>query len=573
MYFAAAASGGRGSVLLVRPLTATGNVPRSLGEVSIDVGSPISAVAWCPFDDHLVAVGCDNGSVTIYAIPDGYATEEDAARTEKLTSRVERMAVTPSVHTKKVVSLTWNTLVAGVLLSASADGTACVTAYSVGDARQNDAQAPRLLARAKLPEPVLRGTWTDNGRLACIGIRGGVVYLFDPVVACGDGGNLVDLATLGEDVVTVLRPHTNPRAAGVVDASRSGFLLSFGFSQTMELELVSFDLTTSGPPPEVARLSLGTGGSAAPQCVYDGDTGLLVVGGRGETVVNTFEILKEAPFIRQLSALTCAKPQYSINALPKRCVDGMDCEILRLLRVTNVTVEPIKFHVPRRDKATFHNELFPDTMDWTKSKLTVDAWLANGASNPDSAPVVPDLVAVTPSTFLCVGKQKKEEEKRTSTKVAAGRTAKVATKEEAAAAAVVEEATIVHTAVQAAQASEAEQKAKEERAAKQAAKAQRKAEIAEAERLEKEEGKYAVAKRERIENVTGHMHKVSGGEGTGVATHTGVSTLGAGEVHNAYTGKRGVYVDSPGEVPTDKRPTSGALSMETVKAPRHGSGS
>jgi hypothetical protein len=66
----------------------------------------------------------------------------------------------------------------------------------------------------------------------------------------------------------------------------------------------------------------------------------------------------------------------------------MQAEIARLLKVTNTTVIPIGFSVPRKSYRDFHGDLFPDTAS-SDPALSADEWFA-GQTKP------PVLTAVKP---------------------------------------------------------------------------------------------------------------------------------------------------------------------------------
>jgi len=76
--------------------------------------------------------------------------------------------------------------------------------------------------------------------------------------------------------------------------------------------------------------------------------------------------------------------------LPKLGCDVMACEIIRLLKVTNNSIIPVRFGVVRKSYSEFHADLFPDTRS-NDPALTQDEWFS-GITKP------PLLVSLAPSS-------------------------------------------------------------------------------------------------------------------------------------------------------------------------------
>jgi len=59
------------------------------------------------------------------------------------------------------------------------------------------------------------------------------------------------------------------------------------------------------------------------------------------------------------------------SLLPKQANDLANCEVLRLLKLTDNAVQPVSFTVPRKEKLKFHEDLYPPTVWGTSSSLSV----------------------------------------------------------------------------------------------------------------------------------------------------------------------------------------------------------
>jgi len=121
--------------------------------------------------------------------------------------------------------------------------------------------------------------------------------------------------------------------------------------------------------------------------MYDDDTDVLYLAGKGDTSVKFFEVTDEAPHLFALNNYGSTKPQKSVCILPKMAGDIMKCEISRMLRLIDDTVEVISLRVPR--KATdFQEDIFQDTASPVPA-LSSDQWLAGQNANPKLMSVKP----------------------------------------------------------------------------------------------------------------------------------------------------------------------------------------
>jgi hypothetical protein len=59
------------------------------------------------------------------------------------------------------------------------------------------------------------------------------------------------------------------------------------------------------------------------------------------------QVLNEAPYLYPLSPHRSSTPHHGFTLLPKRVVDVKAVEFARALRLTDSTIEPINFVVPR----------------------------------------------------------------------------------------------------------------------------------------------------------------------------------------------------------------------------------
>jgi len=150
--------------------------------------------------------------------------------------------------------------------------------------------------------------------------------------------------------------------------------LSAGFTQDSSREVLIFDLRSFDKPLKKMTIDKGVG---ALNPYFDRDTGVLTLAGKGETTVRFYEITEEPPHIHSLTIYNTTVPQADIAFLPKSVCDFKDCEIIRMIKLTNDSIEPTQFKVPRTRKEFYQDDIFPlsrqteqlcSTNDWFSGK-------------------------------------------------------------------------------------------------------------------------------------------------------------------------------------------------------------
>lgn len=68
---------------------------------------------------------------------------------------------------------------------------------------------------------------------------------------------------------------------------------------------------------------------------------------QGDSTIYAFEVTEETPFICPLSHHRCNNLHQGLSFLPKNVCDVSNVEFAKALRLTNNTIEPLSFTVPR----------------------------------------------------------------------------------------------------------------------------------------------------------------------------------------------------------------------------------
>jgi coronin-1B/1C/6 len=113
---------------------------------------------------------------------------------------------------------------------------------------------------------------------------------------------------------------------------RHGLVFTTGFSKMSERQ---YSLRTPDALNEpIVMVELDTSnGVMFP--LYDPDTNLVYLCGKGDSVIRYFEITAEPPFVHYINTFQTPDPQRGIGMMPKRGCDVTSCEISRFYRLNN----------------------------------------------------------------------------------------------------------------------------------------------------------------------------------------------------------------------------------------------
>lgn len=83
--------------------------------------------------------------------------------------------------------------------------------------------------------------------------------------------------------------------------------------------------------------------------VYDPDTSILHVWGKGERQIQAYEVHPDHATepVAKLPSYTAGTPQLGLAFFPKRMVDMKKVEVAKALRLTGKTIEEVSFSIPR----------------------------------------------------------------------------------------------------------------------------------------------------------------------------------------------------------------------------------
>eukprot|EP00088_Acartia_fossae_P027233 TRINITY_DN2797_c0_g1_i1.p1 TRINITY_DN2797_c0_g1~~TRINITY_DN2797_c0_g1_i1.p1 ORF type:complete len:574 (-),score=152.41 TRINITY_DN2797_c0_g1_i1:884-2443(-) len=355
---------GGGGAFLVLPHNKTGRIAPDAPLVAGHKG-PVLDIAFCPHNDNVIASGSEDCYVKVWQIPDGGLTR---TMTESVVDLVG--------HQRRVGLVLWHPSAQNILLSAGSDNKVCI--WNVGTGEN--------LLNFVLPDLVLSGCWNWDGSEVLFTCKDKTIRRVDPRTG-----------EVEEEAIA----HEGSKGARAIYL-KNGLVFTTGFTKHSERQ---YSLRAPGHLDDpIVMVELDTSnGVMFP--IYDPDTNLVYLCGKGDSVIRYFEITPEPPFVHYINTFQTQDPQRGVGCMPKRGCDVSVCEISRFYRLNNNGFcQVIPFKVPRKSEL-FQEDLYPDTQAEMPA-LTADEWWGERKNaDPVLVPMSENGVQQTESEELVVNKK------------------------------------------------------------------------------------------------------------------------------------------------------------------------
>lgn len=352
---------GGGGAFLVLPHNKTGRVAPDAPLVAGHKG-PVLDVAFCPHNDNVIASGSEDCYVKVWQIPDGGLTR---TMTESVVDLVG--------HQRRVGLVLWHPSAQNILLSAGSDNK--VNIWNVGTGE--------CLLNFGLPDLVLSGCWNWDGSEVLFTCKDKTIRRVDP--RSGE---------IEEEAVA----HEGSKGARAIYL-KNGLVFTTGFTKHSERQ---YSLRAPGHLDDpIVMVELDTSnGVMFP--IYDPDTNLVYLCGKGDSVIRYFEITPEPPFVHYINTFQTQDPQRGVGMMPKRGCDVSVCEISRFYRLNNNGFcQVIPFKVPRKSEL-FQEDLYPDTQAEVPAMTADEWWTEKKNADPVLVPMSSEGVQQVQSEELVV---------------------------------------------------------------------------------------------------------------------------------------------------------------------------
>ncbi|KAI9207856.1 uncharacterized protein BJ171DRAFT_491716 [Polychytrium aggregatum] len=250
--------------------------------------------------------------------------------------------------------------VESVLFHPTADG---ILSLSTGSQIQvwNIHQSTQLFQLPADESPVQHFAWSLDGSLLAAATKDNSMRIYDPRGST---------SAVSKGLI-----HDGIKPSRLVWVDGTTTLFSTGFNKKRDREYALWDTRNASKPLVLNRLDTSPG-IVTP--LYDPDTSIVFLAGKGDTTVKWVELKAEDPYVtagllgysgKEVLSGGCMIPKYSTNV--------MACEIARLLLLGSdgTTIVPVSCTVPRKTNLDFHSDIFPDTRA-PEPVHTIDSWMS-----------------------------------------------------------------------------------------------------------------------------------------------------------------------------------------------------
>ncbi|XP_046480560.1 coronin-7 isoform X3 [Neodiprion pinetum] len=333
---------GPGGKIAVLELKKTGRLADGVMPALVH-GATVMDFQWDPFNNQQLAVACDDGMIRLWEIPPTGLEEP----TNEPRSTIE-------AHADKIYLIKFHPLASNVLASASYDMT--VKIWDLTPLQSGESAVAKITLTGHTDQ-IFSLAWSPCGQ-----------YLAS---ACKDGKLRVYKPRDGDSPIREGKGPVGTRGARVVWALDGRFLVVMGFDKVSERQIIVFKADNLNSPLNTVGLDVSP---AILMPYYDEDSSTLFLTGRGDSTIYAFEVTEEAPYCCPLSHHRCASLHQGLSFLPKNRCDVTIVEFAAALRLTNNTIEPLSFTVPRIKSELFQDDLFPPTRVTWSPTVSAAEW-------------------------------------------------------------------------------------------------------------------------------------------------------------------------------------------------------
>jgi len=178
-------------------------------------------------------------------------------------------------------------------------------------------------------------------------------------------------------VVREVEAHEGVKGFRSIFLDGQNKIFSVGFNKSAHRQYKLWDVDNFDKPLTSKNVDTSAG-QILPY--YDADTCVLFLAGKGDGNIRYYEVTNSEEFIYFLSEFKSADSLVGMCPVPKRSLDIIGCEIVRILRISKNQVQPIAFRVPRKSDL-FQDDLFPETYAGVPA-LSAEQWSAGETAEP-----------------------------------------------------------------------------------------------------------------------------------------------------------------------------------------------
>jgi len=378
-YYAFSKAGGGGPVIVHR-LDRPGRFEdASCPYVSGHLGAVLD-IDWNPFDDSMMATASEDTNIKIWSIPEEWEPCDDQGNA-KAGKGLSESLLDLDGHRKKVTLLRYHPTASNTLMSTSADYTVKIWDVENATAVNSFEDIPNLV------HDIVWDMKGDNFAFSCK----------DKNVRLCDGRT-------ASATHTIKKAHEGAKSVKLVYVNDSDKMFSFGASKQSQREIKVWDLKDLSKPVHTETVDTAAGAMIP---LWDADTNVLYLCGKGDGIVRLYEYEDKSPYIFKLNdGFRSNTPGKGYCLVPKRGLKIMEHETARILKLTNTAgVHPLTFTVPRKSDA-FQDDIFPDTASPVPAH-SFEEWMEGSSKEPNIMSLAPGATAAATTNGHANGHAKK----------------------------------------------------------------------------------------------------------------------------------------------------------------------
>lgn len=353
-----------GGAFIVLPHNKVGRIAADHALVGGHKG-PVLDIAWCPHNDNVIASGSEDCVVKVWQIPDGGLSR---TMTEPVVDLV--------YHQRRVGLVLWHPSALNVLLTAGSDNLIVIWNVGTGE----------VLVRIEChPDTIYSACWNWDGSQLVTTCKDKKIRILNP-----RSGEILNEALA----------HEGSKATRAIFL-RHGLIFTTGFNRSSERQYSLRAPDALGDPIVMVDLDTSNGVMFP---LYDPDTNLIYLCGKGDSVIRYFEVTPEQPFVHYINQFQTPDSQRAIGMIPKRGCDVSTCEVARFYRLNNSGLcQVISMTVPRKSEL-FQEDLYPDTLA-DEASISAETWISGVDADPQLVSLKGGYVSQSQSTQLTVTKK------------------------------------------------------------------------------------------------------------------------------------------------------------------------
>lgn len=343
---------GPGGKIAIFELSKTGRLPDGVIPALVH-GNNVMDFTWDPFDTKRLAVACDDGVVKLWKIPENGLTEQ--------TNEVDAEFI---AHSDKIYFIKFHPTAKDVLASGSYDMT--IKLWDLTTLTE------KIVLKGH-SDQIFSFAWSPCGSYCSTVSKDSKIRIYKPRAS--------------ENPIREGRGPEGNRGARITWALDGHFIVATGFDKVSERQIYAYKSDDLSNPLNTVGLDVSP---AILIPYYDEDSSTLFVTGKGDSTIYAFEITEEQPFICPLSHHRCSSLHQGLSFLPKNVCDVSNVEFAKAFRLTNNSIEPLSFTVPRIKTDLFQDDLFPPTRVTWSPTMSSSEWFSGKEKLPQKISLQPE---------------------------------------------------------------------------------------------------------------------------------------------------------------------------------------